>query len=132
MSLSEQEQRTLREIEESLLADDPKFGASVSEPTSFGGSGGAVTLRGIALVVVGLCMLIGGVALAQLSLWFIALSIAGFLVMFAAGVWMLRGDGSGHSVRSHYSGARAKKPASRSGGVSGKLEENFRRRFEER
>ena len=132
MSLSEQEQRTLREIEESLLADDPKFGASVSEPTSFGGSGGAVTLRGIALVVVGLCMLIGGVALAQLSLWFIALSIAGFLVMFAAGVWMLRGDGSGHSVQSHYSGARAKKPASRSGGVSGKLEENFRRRFEER
>ena len=132
MSLSEQEQRTLREIEESLLADDPKFGASVSEPTSFGGSGGAVTLRGIALVVVGLCMLIGGVALAQQSLWFIALSIAGFLVMFAAGVWMLRGDGSGHSVRSHYSGARAKKPASRSGGVSGKLEENFRRRFEER
>lgn len=88
MSLSEQEQRTLREIEESLLADDPKFGASVSEPTSFGGSGGAVTLRGIALVVVGLCMLVGGVALAQQSLWFIALSIAGFLVMFSAGVWL--------------------------------------------
>lgn len=132
MSLSEQEQRALREIEESLLADDPKFGASVSGPTSFGGTGGAVTLRGVALVVVGLCMLIGGVALAQQSLWFIALSIAGFLVMFAAGVWMLCGDGSGHSVQSYYSGARAKKSASRSGGVSGKLEENFRRRFEER
>ena len=73
MSLSEQEQRTLREIEESLLADDPKFGASVSEPASFGGSGGAVTLRGVALVVVGLCMLIGGVALAQQSLWFLSL-----------------------------------------------------------
>ncbi|MCZ9295667.1 DUF3040 domain-containing protein [Corynebacterium yonathiae] len=132
MSLSEQEQRTLREIEESLLADDPKFGASVSEPTSFGGSGGAVTLRGIALIVVGLCMLIGGVALAQQSLWFIVLSIAGFLVMFAAGVWMLRGDGSGHSVRNQYSSARAKKSSSHSGGVSGRLEENFRRRFEGR
>ena len=132
MSLSEQEQRTLREIEESLLADDPKFGASVSEPTSFGGSGGAVTLRGVALVVVGLCMLIGGVALAQQSLWFIALYIAGFLVMFAAGVWMLRGDGSGRSSQDRYSGGRAKKSASRNGGVSGRLEENFRRRFEER
>jgi len=132
VSLSEQEQRTLREIEESLLADDPKFGASVSEPTSFGGSGGAVTLRGVALVVVGLCMLIGGVALAQQSLWFIALSIAGFLVMFAAGVWMLRGDGSGRSSQDRYSGGHAKKSASRNGGVSGKLEENFRRRFEER
>ena len=129
MSLSEQEQRTLREIEESLLADDPKFGASVSEPTSFGGSGGAVTLRGVALVVVGL---IGGVALAQQSLWFIALSIAGFLVMFAAGVWMLRGDGSGYSVEKRDSGVRAKKSAARRGGVSDKLEENFRRRFEGR
>ena len=132
MSLSEQEQRTLREIEESLLADDPKFGASVSEPASFGGSGGAVTLRGVALVVVGLCMLIGGVALAQQSLWFIALSIAGFLVMFAAGVWMLRGDGSGYSVKKRDSGARAKKSAARRGGGSDKLEENFRRRFEGR
>ncbi len=99
---------------------------------SFGGSGGAVTLRGVALVVVGLCMLIGGVALAQQSLWFIALSIAGFLVMFAAGVWMLRGDGSGYSVKGRNSGARTTKSASRSGGVGDKLEENFRRRFEGR
>ena len=65
MSLSEQEQRALREIEKSLLAEDPKFGASVSSDSSFVGSGGAITLRGIALVVVGLVMLVGGVALAQ-------------------------------------------------------------------
>ena len=31
VSLSEQEQQALREIEESLLAEDPKFGSSVSE-----------------------------------------------------------------------------------------------------
>ncbi len=30
VSLSEQEQQALREIEESLLAEDPKFGSSVS------------------------------------------------------------------------------------------------------
>ncbi|MDN6600537.1 MAG: DUF3040 domain-containing protein, partial [Corynebacterium flavescens] len=36
MSLSEQEQRALREIEQSLLADDPKFGASVGTASSFG------------------------------------------------------------------------------------------------
>lgn len=132
MSLSEQEQRTLREIEESLLADDPKFGASVSESTSIGGSGGAVTLRGIALIVVGLCMLVGGVALAQQSLWFIALSIAGFLVMFASGVWMLRGDQSAGSGKKKSTNGRSKKAASsRNSGVGSKLEENFRRRFEE-
>ena len=95
MSLSEQEQRALREIEKSLLAEDPNFGASVSSASSFDGSGGAVTLRGVALVVVGLVMLVGGVALAQTSLWFVLLSIAGFLVMFGAGVWMLRGSGDG-------------------------------------
>ncbi|WP_301187292.1 DUF3040 domain-containing protein [Corynebacterium stationis] len=132
MSLSEQEQRALREIEKSLLAEDPNFGASVSSASSFGGSGGAVTLRGVALVVVGLVMLVGGVALAQTSLWFVLLSIAGFLVMFGAGVWMLRGSGDG-SARS--SGKKSKSGGAGSvkdSGAASKLEENFRRRFEER
>ena len=132
MSLSEQEQRTLREIEESLLADDPKFGASVSKSTSIGASGGAFTLRGVALIVVGLCMLFGGVALAQQSLWFIALSIAGFLVMFASGVWMLHGDRPTSGVREKSTNGKVRKAApSRKNGVGSKLEENFRRRFEE-
>lgn len=128
MSLSEQEQRALREIEQSLLADDPKFGATVSGDLGFGGSDGpSVSLRGIAIVVVGLLMLLGGVALAQGSLWFIALSVVGFLVMFGAGVWMLRGGGS--------SGPRVRAPRSRGAAklsAPGKMEENFRRRFEER
>ena len=132
MSLSEQEQRALREIEKSLLAEDPNFGASVSSASSFGGSGGAVTLRGVALVVVGLVMLVGGVALAQTSLWFVLRSIAGFLVMFGAGVWMLRGSGDG-SARS--SGKKSKSGgagSAKDSGAASKLEENFRRRFEER
>ncbi|APT82293.1 DUF3040 domain-containing protein [Corynebacterium ammoniagenes] len=134
MSLSEQEQRALREIEKSLLAEDPNFGASVSSDSSFGGSGGAITLRGMALVVVGLVMLVGGVALAQTSLWFVLLSIAGFLVMFGSGIWMLWGSRTGSA------GASKKKRKSKSGkansadsnGAASKLEENFRRRFEER
>lgn len=137
MSLSEQEQRALREIERSLLADDPKFGASVSESSSsFGGDGGgAITLRGVALVVLGLVVMIGGVALAQQSLWFVALSVLGFLLMFGAGVWMLRGDSS--SSKSNKSARSSKKSnkqrsSSKQGGVSSKMEENFRRRFEER
>lgn len=131
MSLSEQEQRALREIEQSLLADDPKFGASVTGESGFGGSGtGGLTLRGIALAVVGLVMLIGGVALAQQSLWFVALSVAGFLVMFGAGVWMLRGDGSAPS-RGPSSGGRRPKGGNPSS-MGSKMEENFRRRFEER
>lgn len=127
MSLSEQEQRALREIEQSLLADDPKFGASVSGGHGLGASGTpGVTLRGVAIAVVGLVMLIGGVALAQQSLWFIALSIVGFLVMFGAGVWMLRGGGGSST------GRVSKRRTSRGRAPASSMEENFRRRFEER
>ncbi len=131
MSLSEQEQRALREIEQSLLADDPKFGASVAGENGFGGSGTAgLTLRGIALAVVGLVMLIGGVALAQQNLWFVTLSVAGFLVMFGAGVWMIRGDGSSRPLGSPSGNRRPK--GGNSSSMGSKMEENFRRRFEER
>ncbi|HCM81590.1 MAG TPA: DUF3040 domain-containing protein [Corynebacterium stationis] len=132
MSLSEQEQRALREIEKSLLAEDPNFGASVSSASSFGGSGGAVTLRGVALVVVGLVMLVGGVALAQTSLWFVLLSITGFLVMFGAGVWMLRGSGDGSARSSRKKSKSGGAGSAKDSGAASKLEENFRRRFEER
>lgn len=129
MSLSEQEQRALREIEQSLLADDPKFGAAVAGAGSgdFGGLGGGLTLRGVALGVLGLVMLIGGVALSQQSLWFIILSVLGFLVMFGAGVWMLRSDGSAGGGFGGM-GGHSRKPAGSQ--RAGKMEENFRRRFE--
>lgn len=89
MSLSEQEQRALREIEQALMADDPKFGKAVA--SNNGLAGGGFTLRGIALFVLGLVLLVAGVALSQQTLWFVALGIIGFLVMFGSGVWMLRG-----------------------------------------
>lgn len=130
MSLSEQEQRALREIEQSLLADDPKFGSSVDVDDDFGGGSGAVTIRGVALVVLGLCMLIGGVALAQFSLWYVTLSIAGFLVMFGAGVWMLRGDNNQSADPFAANGKARLARGQRNSGVGSKLEDNFRRRFE--
>ncbi len=130
MSLSEQELRALQEIERSLLEGDPNFGSDVSEGSSFGSGSGAVTLRGVALVVVGLVMLIGGVALAQQSLWFVTLSIVGFLVMFGAGVWMLRGGGSVKSPIPSKASRSPKKAAPKNNGVGSRLEDNFRRRFE--
>ncbi len=127
MSLSEQEQRALREIEQALMADDPKFGKSVSNDSTL--TGGGLTLRGIALFVVGLVLLIAGVALSQQTLWFAALGVVGFLVMFGSGVWMLRGDGSGKASVP----PRAGKPSAGAAGgssIGDKMEENFRRRFE--
>lgn len=131
MSLSEQEQRALREIEQSLLADDPKFGTSVPSSNQGGLPSGSVSLKAIAIGVVGLIMLIGGVALAQTSLWFIALSILGFLVMFGAGIWALKGGGDSAPSGGRGNGDKRPRPSSADdSGVASRMEENFRRRFE--
>lgn len=135
MALSEHEQQALREIEQSLLANDPDFGASVSGETSFGANSGAITLRGVALIVVGLCMMVGGIAMAQQSLWFVSLSVLGFLVMFGSGVWMLRGNSEDSLVAvGAQSSTRDRGKQSKKGGsdVGNRLEDNFRRRFEGR
>ncbi|WP_293952396.1 DUF3040 domain-containing protein [uncultured Corynebacterium sp.] len=127
MSLSEQEQRALREIEQALMADDPKFGKSVSGDSAL--TGGGLSLRGIALFVVGLVLLVAGVALSQQTLWFAALGVVGFLVMFGSGVWMLRGGGGNGISVSPRSGKVASGTAGGSS-LGDKMEENFRRRFE--
>ena len=127
VSLSEQEQRALREIEQALMADDPKFGKAVA--SNNGLAGGGFTLRGIALFVLGLVLLVAGVALSQQTLWFVALGIIGFLVMFGSGVWMLRGGGSNKiSVTSRTSNAKNRQQGNST--IGDKMEENFRRRFE--
>lgn len=132
MSLSEQEQRALREIEQSLLAEDPRFGSSSAQEETFNFGAGGSYLKSLAIGVVGLVMLIGGVALAQNSLWFIALSIAGFLVMFGAGIWALSGGGAKGTAQRGTRSPRAAggQPAGDATGVSSRMEENFRKRFE--
>ncbi|AIJ33894.1 hypothetical membrane protein [Corynebacterium imitans] len=128
MSLSEQEQRALREIEQSLLAEDPKFGSSVAQEVSFGGErpAGKLTLRSVALMVLGLVLLLGGVALASVSVWMVALSIVGFGVMMAGGVMALR---TPSTPTAHVQPQRGAKQRSQRGAS---LEESFRRRFEDR
>ncbi|MBP3087968.1 DUF3040 domain-containing protein [Corynebacterium sp. sy017] len=128
MSLSEQEQQALREIERSLMAEDPKFSASVMSDNESHGSGMQLSLRGIAIVVVGLLMLVGGVALSPSSTWFVVLSIIGFLVMLAGGIWMLHGGGSAAISRGSMASKTAK-PRS-SSGLGQRMENNFHRRFE--
>lgn len=129
MALSEQEQKLLREIEESLLAEDPQFGSTViagSPSFSSTPSDGRLTMRSFAIIVLGLLLLIGGVALAAQSVWFVVISIIGFVVMFAGGVWALKTPSSATpDPISHPAGTQS----SRSG-MSSRMEENFRRRFE--
>ncbi|QPK82689.1 DUF3040 domain-containing protein [Corynebacterium qintianiae] len=126
MSLSEQEQRTLREIEQSLLAEDPKFGNRVPSGAGLAGpnGGGQLTMRSAALMIFGLALLIGGVALATVNVWLVALSVIGFAVMFAGGVMALKSPSRGPVV----SGRPA--PRVERSARTSKMEENFKRRFE--
>lgn len=127
MALSEHEQRLLREIEQSLLADDPQFGATVQEVT-VDRPQGLLTLRGVAIIAVGLVMLVAGVALSQISLAFVAVSVLGFLVMVAAGIWMLRATQDA-PVKSAASGRARQPKRGKGGGFGDRLEDNFKNRF---
>ena len=122
MALSEQEQRVLDEIESALYREDPQFGRSVGT-----GSVPGVTLKTTALGLLGLCALIAGVALSQLSLWFIALGALGFLLMFGAGFWALRG--SGEKNPKNRTGNKRMNTGRGSSKVDD-IEASFRRRFE--
>ena len=129
VALSEQEQRVLDEIENALYQEDPDFGKNVGSIQR-----GGAFVKVVALLILGLVLLVGGIALSQLSLWFVVMSVAGFVVMVAAGVIGLRGDRSSNLAMGDRSDKAAKKQrkarksslSSRPGGV----EENFRRRFE--
>lgn len=134
MALSEQEQQALREIEQSLLADDPKFGAAVKRAGAFSEHDrGGLSVKGIALFMLGVLILVGGIALSQRSLWFVGLSAGGFLLMFGAAIWMLKGTGRTNRIDadSSYHGLEQKAHGKqRSGGIAKRMEDNFRRRFE--
>ncbi|MCF1765031.1 DUF3040 domain-containing protein [Corynebacterium argentoratense] len=126
MSLSDREQQALREIEMSLMADDPNFGHIDEGPALPG-----VALRSIALFALGLCMLVGGIAFVKTSQLFLILSAFGFLVMFAAGIWFVRGSSSTNRASAASTSKRrsgsAVKPAKTKKASS--LEEDFYKRF---
>lgn len=121
--------RALREIEQSLLAEDPKFGSSVEREAGYGPSErtGKLTMRSIALIVLGVVLLLAGVALASWSTWTVLISIVGFGVMLAGGIMALRTPATGGPAKPQSAqGAKRRSPRSVS------MEESFRRRFEDR
>ena len=91
MPLSDHEQRMLDQIESALYAEDPKFASSVR-----GGGLRAPTarrrLQGAGLFVLGLAMLVSGVAFkATMIGTFPVLSVLGFIVMFGGVVFAITG-----------------------------------------
>ena len=131
MPLSDHEQRMLDQIESALYAEDPKFASSVR-----GGGLRAPTarrrLQGAALFVIGLGMLVSGVAFkATMIGGFPILSVLGFVVMFGGVVYAITGPRlSGRRDRpGSGSGGRQRRPKRSGGSFTSRMEDRFRRRF---
>ena len=129
MPLSEPEQRLLDQIERALYAEDPKFastvrGAKLRRPSK------RRRVQGIVLFVVGVAALIIGVTLPQLSIASIpVVSVFGFLLMFFGALITLTTLRRGDQVAE---GAQEDgKPTRSRSSFSERMEERFRRRFDE-
>lgn len=125
MPLSEHEQRLLEQIERALYAEDPKFASTVR-----GGRLRKPTRRrrmlGVAVFVVGLVLLVVGLAVTQLQVaGFPVLSAVGFLAMLGGAVLALTPVGA-----TGKEAAPAQQEPDKNG-FTGRMEERFRRRFEQ-
>lgn len=135
----------LDEIESGLYADDPKFASSVRRSSS--SSVFSPNLwKFVLLGIIGLALLIVGLALGPKPGGFPVLSLVGFIVMFGAGVGaLLSGNSSGKNdgaAGAHKGSAATGKPGNASGprrggpsrkpqsSFSDRMEDRFRRRFE--
>lgn len=124
----------LDQIESALYAEDPKFASSVRGGTLRAPSTRR-RLQGAALFVIGLAMLVSGVAFKATMIGsFPILSVIGFIVMFGGVVFAITGPrvgvpgerpaGDGGSVG-------RQKRAKGGGSFTSRMEDRFRRRFDE-
>jgi len=131
MPLSEHEQRLLDQIERALYAEDPKFasnvrGARMRSPSR------RRRLQGIAVFALGLVLLVVGVMLPVTLAKIPLISVFGFLVMFAGAVVAIFAQSQNRD-----GGGGKPSPGTSPGGgtrstLAQRMEERFRRRFEDR
>ncbi|GAC1400414.1 MAG: DUF3040 domain-containing protein [Mycobacterium sp.] len=134
MPLSDHEQRMLDQIESALYAEDPKFASSVRGGTLRAPSARR-RLQGIALFVLGLAMLVCGVAFKATMIGsFPILSVIGFVVMFGGVVFAITGPrvaGGRDRAGSDAGASRQKRTKGSGGSFTSRMEDRFRRRFDE-
>ncbi len=126
MPLSEHEQRLLEQIERALYAEDPKFASTVRggrmrKPTR------RRRMQGVALFVLGVVLLIAGIVLTSLNMsnLFLFISGGGFLLMLGGAVLAVTSVGGGAAPQAEADNEPDKNR------FTGRMEERFRRRFEQ-
>jgi hypothetical protein len=133
--LSEHEQRLLEQIERALVDDDPKFASTVRTGDRRQKARRKLQAA-VVLVVVGLAVLIGGAVLPS-----VLLGVLGFLVMFGGAVLGIlnyrtatgaveTGTVPGPAGRPG-PGGRGKSAKGRRQPLKNRLEERFRRRYDQ-
>ena len=136
MPLSDHEQRMLDQIESALYAEDPKFASSVRGGTLRAPSTRR-RLQGAALFVIGLAMLVSGVAFKATMIGsFPILSVIGFIVMFGGVVFAITGPrvgvpGERPAADGGPGAVNRQKRAKGGGSFTSRMEDRFRRRFDE-
>ncbi len=133
MPLSDHEQRMLDQIESALYAEDPKFASSVRGGTLRAPSARR-RLQGGLVFAAGLGLLVAGVPLYTIvSHVFLAVSIVGFVLMFGGVVFAITGPrvAGGRERTGGAAGSTRPKRGKGSGGFTNRMEDRFRRRFEE-
>ncbi|WP_216909926.1 DUF3040 domain-containing protein [Nocardia noduli] len=141
MPLSEHEQRMLEQIESALYAEDPKFASSV-RGGRLRSTSSRRRLQAAALFVLGLFLLVAGIAAPVKPGGFPIISLVGFIVMFGAGVLLLVGGSKAAGKGNRSTDAPSGGPGGggrpggpgrqrKSGGFSERMEDRFRRRFEQ-
>ena len=134
MPLSEHEQRQLEQIEQALYAEHPRFARAVRSADPQVHYKRRVIYAGIVFAL-GVALLPVGV-----STGYIAVSVAGFVVMLASCYWAaisyrrMNGMATGRlPLRERRAGRRDKRAGGRSGtGLGERLDERWRRRQEGR
>ncbi len=133
MPLSDHEQRMLDQIESALYAEDPKFASSVRGGTLRAPSTRR-RLQGAGMFLLGLGMLVAGVAFkATMIGGFPILSVLGFVTMFAGVVFAVTGPPApaGRDRGGAQGGSRQRRSKSTGGSFTSRMEDRFRRRFDE-
>ena len=126
MPLSEHEQRLLDQIERALYAEDPKF-ASTVRGVRLRRSSRRHRIQGLVLLVVGIALLLIGVMIPFTIAGVPAVSVFGFLVMLFGGMLAVLTWGK---VDEEPSAKEAK--ANQHNSLTQRMEERFRRRFDDK
>jgi Protein of unknown function (DUF3040) len=128
--LSDHEQRLLEQIERALYAEDPKFASTVSS-TDLRTHARRRVRRAIVLVVLGMVALLAGVMVPST-----ALGVAGFCIMLGAAGYAAsqykRASGRPDLRVAGSEQPRPQRRKQRKMPLLQRMEERFRRRFDER